>query len=431
MTSSTPKVFGIGLSKTGTTSLAHALEILGYRTKDYPGITRYQPGDVSSVDAGTVDAFDALTDTPIPSFYRELDEAYPGSKFILTVRDRERWLNSCRKQFTEKLAARQNDAHNRLFMELYGCTAFDERKFVEGYERFVGGVLEYFQDRRGDLLVINVAGGEGWEVLCPFLGKAIPGAPFPKANVTNITWLKLEDIVAVARRAGHLTLRAYERRRRSGPIGAMLNALRGGDTVALQRASRAADRVISDGLRSLNAQIPIISRESNAVPHEVRARWNHFWLVDSLDGADAFLGQDGEFSINIALVQDGIPLYGVVYAPKSDLVYSARVGDRALKAERGEVPRPLGGPDSAGPARVAETRCDTHASPPGSRALAVCHVAEGASPACGWSNPTHEWQVAAAHLIAANAGRRVHGGTSTQPIRYNKARQADDCVIAE
>lgn len=431
MTSSTPKVFGIGLSKTGTTSLAHALEILGYRTKDYPGITRYQPGDVSSVDPETVNAFDALTDTPIPSFYRELDEAFPGSKFVLTVRDRESWVKSCRKQFTDRLAAKQNDAHNRLFMDLYGCTAFDERKFVEGYERFVGGVLEYFQDRPGDLLVINIAGGEGWEVLCAFLGKAIPEAPFPKANVTNITWLKLEDVVAVARRAGNLTLRAYERRRRAGLVGAMLNALRGGDAAALRRASRSADRVILNGLRALNAHIPIVSRESNAVPHEVRARWNHFWLVDSLDGADAFLGQQGEFSVNIALVQDGIPLYGVVYAPKSDLVYSARVGEQAFKAERGEVPRPLGGPDSCVPTRAAEVRRDMHASPPGSRALAVCHVAEGASAACGWSNPTHEWQVAAAHLIAANAGRRVHGGMSTQPLRYNKARQADDCVIAE
>lgn len=86
MTATRPKIFGIGLSKTGTTSLAHALEILGYRTKDYPGLSRYRAGDLSSVDLAVVDAYDALTDTPIPSFYRELDQRYPGAKFILTVR---------------------------------------------------------------------------------------------------------------------------------------------------------------------------------------------------------------------------------------------------------------------------------------------------------------------------------------------------------
>jgi len=431
MSTTVPKIFGIGLSKTGTTSLAHALEILGYRTRDYPGITRYDPGDVSSVDTEVVNAHDALTDTPVPSFYRELDRAYPGSKFILTVRDREGWIRSCKKQFTEKLAAKQNDAHNRLFADLYGCTAFDEVKFVAGYERFVAGVLDHFRDRPDDLLVINVAAGEGWEKLCPFLGKAVPEIPFPKANVTQITWMNVGDIVAVARRAGQLTLRAYERRREAGPVGAMLNALRGGDTSAARRASQAADRLVSEGLRSLNAQIPVLSRESSAVPHDVRATWNHVWLVDALDGADAFLGADGEFTVNIALVQDGIPIYGVVYAPKSDTVYFARVGQGAFKAERGEPPRPLAGSGGAASAGRAVTERDTRASPAGSRALAVCRVAEGTSGRCGWSDTSQEWQIAAAHLVAANAGRLVHDGKSKLPLKYNKARLSDECVVVE
>ena len=67
------KVFGIGLSKTGTTSLAHALEILGYRTKDYPGVTNYVPGALSTLDPVVVDTDDALTDTPIPSLYKAWD----------------------------------------------------------------------------------------------------------------------------------------------------------------------------------------------------------------------------------------------------------------------------------------------------------------------------------------------------------------------
>ena len=128
MNSSQSKVFGIGLSKTGTTSLARALEILGYNTRDYLGVTRYSPGDLTSIDLDEVNANDAFTDTPIPSFYRELDKMYPGSKFILTVRDMDGWLKSCKKQFTQKLADKQNEANINLFMDLYGCFVFDEEK---------------------------------------------------------------------------------------------------------------------------------------------------------------------------------------------------------------------------------------------------------------------------------------------------------------
>ncbi|MCS6787192.1 MAG: hypothetical protein NZ524_09210, partial [Thiobacillaceae bacterium] len=181
------KIFGIGLSKTGTSSLASALELLGYRVKDYPGIEVYRPGDLSCLDPSLFERYDALTDTPIPSFYRELDRAFPGAKFILTVREREAWLKSCAKQFTEKLAAKQTEAHNRLFIDLYGTAVFEPHKFAAGYDRFVAGVLDHFKHRPQDLLVLDVTAGEGWEKLCPFLHKDIPDLPFPKANVTAIT----------------------------------------------------------------------------------------------------------------------------------------------------------------------------------------------------------------------------------------------------
>ena len=141
------KIFGIGLSKTGTTSLANALQVLGYKTKDNMGVVKYATGDLSSVDLHVVDANDALTDTPIPSFYRELDTRYPGSKFILTVRDSEGWLKSCKKQFTQRFAEVQTDAHKRLFIDLYGTDVFDDRRFASGYKMFVDGVREHFKDR--------------------------------------------------------------------------------------------------------------------------------------------------------------------------------------------------------------------------------------------------------------------------------------------
>jgi 3'(2'),5'-bisphosphate nucleotidase len=431
MSNTASKILGIGLSKTGTTSLAHALEILGYKTKDYPGISIYRSGDLSSVDLEVVDSHDALTDTPIPSFYRELDVRYPGSKFILTVREKEGWLKSCRKQFNERSAEKQNDAHNRLFMDLYGCTVFDEQKFLDGYERFVDGVREYFKDRPNDLLVINVTAGEGWEKLCPFLGQPVPEVQFPKANVTQITWMNISDIVAVARRAGQIALRAYRQGQKRNVIARLLHTFRGGDAGALQRATHAAHAAIEDGLKKLNAAIPILSPESTAPPYSERAKWNHIWLVDPMDGANAFLGETGEFTVNIALVQDGVPMYGVVFAPVTDTLYYARVGKGAFKTEGAGEPQRLDARETAATQDKTASSSKIISSMPGSHALAICRVADGQIDSCIVDAPSQEWETAAAHLVATTAGKRVYACTSKQGLKYNKEHLVSECIMVE
>jgi len=136
------KVFGIGLSKTGTTSLARALEILDYKVKDCIGVKHYAKGDISSIDLSIIDNNNAFTDTPIPSFYKELDEKYSESKFILTIRDKEAWLKSCRKQFNQKQAEKQTEAHNQLFFDIYNSTVFDEKKFLNGYDKHINEIKE-------------------------------------------------------------------------------------------------------------------------------------------------------------------------------------------------------------------------------------------------------------------------------------------------
>jgi 3'-phosphoadenosine 5'-phosphosulfate (PAPS) 3'-phosphatase len=424
------KIFGIGLSKTGTTSLASALEILGYRTKDYPGVPRYVPGDLTTLESGVLDAYDAFTDTPIPSLYKALDAKYPESKFILTVRDKDGWLKSCKKQFTQKLADIQTEAHNRLFTDLYDCTVFDENKFLSGYERFVDGVLQHFKDRPHDLLVINVAAGEGWEKLCPFLGQPVPEMPFPKANVTQISWMNVDDIVAIARQAGQSILAAYRRRQAGGAVARALNTLGGGDSGALQRAWNKAHALIVDGLRQLSPQIPVLSRKLSAVPYAERAKWNHLWLVDPLDGEAAFLGAEAQFTVNIALIQDGTPLYGIVYAPLTDTVYYAGPGKGAFKTERGEAARRLEAVAfTPHPALTPEH--GAHMPLSASRALTMCLVAEGRLESCSWADPTPEWQTAAAHLIAGLVGKRVYDCKSNQSLKYNKEHLVSECVTVE
>ncbi len=409
------KIFGIGLSKTGTSSLARALELLGYRTKDNPGLERYEPGDVSCVDPRLLIEYDALTDTPIPSFYRELDKAYPGSKFILTVREREGWLRSCQKQFTEKLAAKQNEAHNRLFLDLYGTTIFDAEKFAAGYERFVSGVLRHFENRPHDLLVLDIAAGEGWEKLCPFLGRPVPDLPFPKANVTRLRWMDLASLEAVAWRAGehlaHLHWALAGEGRTPGITDRLSVRARlalGRDAAVRAAVEQAAIR-LAEGLRRLTPEIPIVCPLDVQVSYEQRKHWNHLWLIDPLDGGEALGQPGGGFSVNISLIEDRRPVAGVVYDPVRGETYSALIGKGAYRRDDGSEPIRLDGQ-----ALWSDPR------PCASCALTLCHWIAGRLNPGQTIASCMEWQSAPANILAQMAGRRLVMVQGEDTPLYNK-----------
>jgi len=431
------KVFGIGLSKTGTTSLAHALEILGYRTKDYPGVTNYVPGALSTLDPVVLDTHDALTDTPIPSLYKELDARYPGAKFVLTVRDMEGWLKSCKKQFTEKHAANLNEAHHHLFMDLYGCAVFDEALFRQGYERFVSGVLEHFRNRPSDLLILDVTSGDGWEKLCPFLGRPVPDIPFPKANVTQIRWMKIQDVISIAREAGALIPHSGTKRPRSHAPGLTvlgkallerwIGALQGGRAGALRATRKSVERHITQRLKGLNAQIPVISPNSPTMPPSERSRLNHFWLVDPLDSGEAALFHLDEGTLSIALIEDQKPIYGVVYVPGSDTVFYAAQGKGAFKLQGDAAAIRLGLRETGHSATPEVMEPADRTS--GSRALMMCHIAEGSLPAGPALRYSREWQTAAGDAILRAVGLRLLNCGTQDQLTYNKADLSHDCLV--
>lgn len=416
------KIFGIGLSKTGTTSLASALGMLGYRVKDNMGVTRYATGELSSVDLSVVDAHDALTDTPIPSFFRELDTRYPGSKFILTVRDSDGWLRSCKKQFSAAHAAKQNDAHARLFTDLYDCTVFDADRFARGYERFVRGVMTHFTHRPQDLLVLDVAAGEGWEKLCPFVGRPAPDQPFPKANVTQIRWINILDLVAIAEDAGRDLLDAWSHdmhgatsRASSQDALAMMwstfaVALHCDHGQRVARAQRAAYRTIASRLAHLTPRVPVLSPASSVAPYEQRKGWNHLWLVGPFAGSGANAPSAPPPTVSIALVEDGKPIYGVVHTPVDGAVYYTKAGDGGFRIERGADPRPLDAP-TAGPASASTT--------PGG-ALALRLLAAGRVMPYAVCEATSEWETAAAHAILRSAGIALIDDRLGCELSYNK-----------
>ncbi len=115
---------------------------------------------------------------PWPMFYEKLDAHYPNSKFILTVRSSEKWLNSCKNHYKDK--------GTPLFAEIYGqgnhYPLGNEDVWLERYLLHNKSVREYFKSRPNDFLELNWENGDGWEKLCQFLGKPVPNRPFPHAN---------------------------------------------------------------------------------------------------------------------------------------------------------------------------------------------------------------------------------------------------------
>jgi hypothetical protein len=183
------KVFCIGLSKTGTRSLHDALQILGLRSLHWGGpdletAAQRGPQIRAAVERAVhenrplledIDDADAYSDIlALSTNFDLLDEQYPGSKFILTVRDLDDWLESRKRHAEENLARQSRGEHagNFVVVDYPAWTA--ER--AEHEDR----VRAYFADRTGDLLVLDITAGDGWERLCPFLGLPIPDKPFPR-----------------------------------------------------------------------------------------------------------------------------------------------------------------------------------------------------------------------------------------------------------
>jgi hypothetical protein len=184
-----PKVFGLGLSRTGTRSLTAGLHTLGFDTIHYPT----DKGALDTLVRGDakfphLEHYDGITDITVSPYFEDLDKLYPGSKFILTIREEEGWLKSCRNHWTGRGAYEPgDDPEHQTHMEIrrflraavYAGYEFEADRFRRAYRRHVENVTRYFADRPNDLLVIRIAEGEGYEKLAPFLGVPAPSQPFP------------------------------------------------------------------------------------------------------------------------------------------------------------------------------------------------------------------------------------------------------------
>ncbi len=204
------------------------------------------------------------------------------------------------------------------------------------------------------------------------------------------------------------------------------------DLSPVTSADLAAHQVLCEGLRALVPELPVISEESAPAPFPVRSHWHRYWLIDPLDGTREFIKGNGEFSVNIALIQDHQPVLGVVYAPTQALSYFACRGCGAHKQTGTDPVQPLqtrrarldrltvvGSRSHATAALEAFLqRLGPHELLSMGSAVKACLVAEGSADLYPRFGPTSEWDTGAAQCIVEEAG----GGMSDlqgRPLRYN------------
>lgn len=237
----------------------------------------------------------------------------------------------------------------------------------------------------------------------------------------------LTSVVMLAEEAGRAIMEVY----RSGDTGVTYKD----DNSPLTRADTAANSVIIEGLSGLTPDVPILSEESKEVRYEERKEWNMFWLVDPLDGTKEFINRNDEFTVNIALIEDGISVLGVVCAPALGVTYFAADGEGAYKSTLSGLSEPEEirvAPYVDGTLKVVASRShkgeavekflkqikDSECVSKGS-SLKFCLVAEGSAHLYPRFGPTMEWDTAAAQCVVECAGGTVTD-LSGDPLRYNK-----------
>jgi 3'(2'), 5'-bisphosphate nucleotidase len=234
----------------------------------------------------------------------------------------------------------------------------------------------------------------------------------------------LAHVVDIARRAGDEIMDVYS----SGETHASSKE----DNSPLTVADLRSHRLIEDALHALTPGIPVLSEESSAVPFEERSRWSRYWLVDPLDGTKEFISRNGEFTVNIALIEGHRPTLGVVHVPAQSVTYWGvpgegawrSTGDAAPVAIRTQKPaaatvRVVGSRSHRGDSLDAYlARLGAHEMVPVGSSLKFCMVADGRADLYPRLGPTSEWDTAAAQAVvegACGAVVKLDG----QPLDYN------------
>ncbi len=243
----------------------------------------------------------------------------------------------------------------------------------------------------------------------------------------------LANVVEIARRAGDAILEVYNRAE-----GFEVEAK--ADDSPVTAADLAAHKILAPELAALLPEVPVLSEESSLPPFSERSQWQKYWIIDPLDGTKEFIKRNGEFTVNIALIEDGVPVLGVVYVPVLDITYTGLQGEGAWKIANGEqqsitvrslaslkteqLPISVVASRSHGAEAVEamlgklERAFGAVETKNMGSSLKLCLVAEGQADLYPRLALTSEWDTAAAQAVVEAAGGQVYD-TEFNILRYN------------
>lgn len=236
-------------------------------------------------------------------------------------------------------------------------------------------------------------------------------------------WQLSDEVCRIAREAGDHILTVYQQD---------FSVETKDDDSPLTQADRAAHTSITQALERLEPKLPVLSEEGTETPYDQRRGWENFWLVDPLDGTKEFINKNGEFTVNIALIQDQRPIIGVVHAPALGVTYLGVKGKGAFRVtdnsrdpiyartlEEGQLTVVASRSHRDSTIDTLLSRLPEHQITSVGSSLKFCRVAEGQADLYPRFGQTAEWDTAAAQCVVETAGGRVVD-LERNPLTYNK-----------
>ena len=254
--------------------------------------------------------------------------------------------------------------------------------------------------------------------------------------------ISIAALISIAKNAGNEIMKVYSKD---------FSVETKNDSSPLTEADKKSNEVILVELKKMYPEIPFISEENKLTLYEERKKWKRFWLIDPLDGTKEFIKKNGEFTVNIALIEEGVPVVGVVYVPAQRKTYYGAKGIGSFKSENGNAPVEIKNLQHYSTKdKVVVVGSRSHLSEEtlqfvenlkvsgkeveflsSGSSLKFCLVAEGAADVYPRFGPTMEWDTAAAQAVAVYAGKKVINYETRHSLIYNKENLLNPWFIVE
>ena len=242
--------------------------------------------------------------------------------------------------------------------------------------------------------------------------------------------IDIQKINSIAKKAGDEIMRIYQQ---DFEVDYKI------DNSPLTKADLKSNEIITESLKDLYPEIPILSEENKEVPYNIRKNWEYFWLIDPLDGTKEFVKKNGEFTVNIALIHKDTPVLGVIYAPVFEILYYTQKNRGAFKQEKNRKPQrlPIYNHTNNDTLKIIVSKSHYNQETKefvdnlknqydkiefiniGS-SLKFCLIAEGKADIYPRLAPTMEWDTAAGQAVVEQAGGEIVEFMTQTPLKYNK-----------